>query len=160
MLAQQSLPLRLLRRCESALLRWTISACRSRQRLTGELLAAMLRRQRHLRSSLSTPKTPPFAPDVQTLLDEWGTSPQTNWHSCPSQQQPLPDSPLPKTLDELDRPQLELALSALHDALDSGFSLPPSNLPDPLKALPPSEWVCLMAVWEMLQRQRDESPLQ
>lgn len=160
MLARQPLLLRLLRRCESALLRWTISACRSRQRLTGELLAAMLRRQKRLRSSLNTPKTPPFAPDVQTLLDEWGTSPQTNWHSCPSQQQPPPDSPLPKTLDDLDRPQLELALSALHDALDSGFSLPPSNLPDPLKALPPSEWVCLMAVWEMLQRQRDESPLQ
>jgi len=66
----------------------------------------------------------------------------------------------PRSLNELNQAQLELALSVVHKQLHSNPLLAIWEPPEELSLLPQSEWVCLIEVLEQLLHQRRRSPLQ
>jgi len=65
----------------------------------------------------------------------------------------------PRSLNELSQAQLELALSVVHRQLSSHPLVAIWEPPEELSYLPQSEWICLIEVWEQLQRQRRHNPL-
>jgi hypothetical protein len=76
----------------------------------------------------------------------------------------LRHSPLPRSLNELSQPQLELALSVVHNQMHKPLHNSPFLVvwepPQELSHLPQSEWLCLIEVWEQLLNQRRRNPLQ
>jgi hypothetical protein len=66
---------------------------------------------------------------------------------------------VPRSLNELSPAQLELALSVVHKQMHGSQLLTIWEPPEELSLLPQSEWLCLIEVWEQLQRQRRHNPL-
>lgn len=65
----------------------------------------------------------------------------------------------PRSLHELSPEQLELALSVVHQQLHSHPLLAIWSPPPELSLLPQTDWLCLIEVWDQLQRQRRQHPL-
>ena len=65
----------------------------------------------------------------------------------------------PRSLNELNQAQLELALSVVHQRLSNHPLVAIWEPPEELSYLPQSDWLCLIEVWEQLLHQRRRSPL-
>jgi len=142
-----------LRRLELRLLTWTSWVLARTQQYIVVWRLAILRRKKQLNSFKNTPKTPSFAKKGLKFRSE--SVPSLRREPPPLSLQPA----LPRSLNELNQAQLELALSVVHKQLHSSPLLAIWEPPEELSLLPQSEWVCLIEVLEQLLHQRRRSPL-
>jgi len=147
-----------LRRLELRLLTWTSWVLARTQQYIVVWRLAILRRKKQLNSFKNTPKTPSSGRSAPKFRRK--STPSSRREPPPlSLQSHLPHH-LPRSLNELNQAQLELALSVVHKQLHSNPLLAIWEPPEELSLLPQSEWVCLIEVLEQLLHQRRRSPLQ
>ena len=152
------MPYNPIRPLELRLLNWTSWVLARVQQYTVEWRLVMLRRKKQLTSCKSTPKTLSFGRESPTFQSV--SVPSSRREPPPLSLQPAQHSFLPRSLNELNQAQLELALSVVHQQLRSHPLIAIWEPPEELSLLPQSEWLCLIEVWEQLQYQRRRSPLQ
>jgi hypothetical protein len=156
------MPFNLLRRSESRLLTWTSWVLARVQQYTVEWRLVVLRRKKRLGSYSSTPEARSSGRKNQT--SQSASVPLSRREPPPLSLGHLRHSPLPRSLNELSQPQLELALSVVHNQMHKPLHNSPFLVvwepPQELSHLPQSEWLCLIEVWEQLLNQRRRNPLQ